>query len=226
MDVLTREQVQSYEENGYLLASGLIPDEVSLAAEAAMWRILNVSPNETVIWEDQHSRHSHFDGPELTACYTPAFLEAAKTLAEQEGDEGGEFLAPDRPYAINVFPVQGEWSWPGPHIDHAIKSHGHKTFPRAFRIATMTFLNDVPPHGGGTVVWPGGHRKLRALAESDPERYEMMWRLNEELDRADLGDPVELTPRRGDVLFYHYLCPHAGSRNVSDRPRFALNMKW
>jgi ectoine hydroxylase-related dioxygenase (phytanoyl-CoA dioxygenase family) len=28
------------------------------------------------------------------------------------------------------------------------------------------------------------------------------------------------------VLFYHYLLAHAGSMNTSDRPRFALNMKW
>jgi len=41
-----------------------------------------------------------------------------------------------------------------------------------------------------------------------------------------LSRPVELTPRRGDVLFYHYLCAHAGSMNTSSRPRFALNMKW
>jgi ectoine hydroxylase-related dioxygenase (phytanoyl-CoA dioxygenase family) len=90
----------------------------------------------------------------------------------------------------------------------------------------MTFLSDVSEHGGGTVVWPGAHQKLRALAESDPEKYEMMWVLNQSMKEVNLGEPVETTPRRGDVLFYHSLCPHAGSKNISDRPRFALNMKW
>jgi ectoine hydroxylase-related dioxygenase (phytanoyl-CoA dioxygenase family) len=90
----------------------------------------------------------------------------------------------------------------------------------------MTFLNDVAPHGGGTVVWPGSHLKIERLANSDPSRYEMMWVLNQELDRADIGDPVELTPKRGDVLLYHYLCAHAGSQNTSDHPRLALNQKW
>jgi len=37
---------------------------------------------------------------------------------------------------------------------------------------------------------------------------------------------VETTPGAGDVLFYHYLCAHAGSQNTSTQPRLALNMKW
>ena len=45
-------------------------------------------------------------------------------------------------------------------------------------------------------------------------------------ERYLVGEPVELTPRRGDVLFYHYLCAHAGSKNTSAVPRLALNMKW
>jgi ectoine hydroxylase-related dioxygenase (phytanoyl-CoA dioxygenase family) len=53
-----------------------------------------------------------------------------------------------------------------------------------------------------------------------------MWVLGQAIRELDLGGPVELTPKQGDVLFYHYLCAHAGSMNTSDRPRLALNMKW
>jgi hypothetical protein len=222
MSVLSPEQIEAYERDGCLLVSGLIPDSVSAAAEAAMWSVLRASPSDPATWA-QAQGHRGLDSPEIAACYAPEFLEAAMILA---GEPDGGFRPPSRPYAINVFPSEGEWSMPGPHIDHAIKEHGHKVFPRAFRIAAMTFLNDVAPHGGGTVVWPGAHKKLRALAESDPERYELMYTLNHAFDQVDLGEPVEMTPKRGDALFYHYLCPHAGSKNVSPRPRLALNMKW
>lgn len=221
--MLTKEQRQSYESAGYLLASGLVPFEIGAAAEAAMWRLLGVSPTDPDSWAALRRGHGSFDSPELVACYTPAFLAAAAQLA---GEDLATMHPPRSAYAINVFPRPGPWTLPSPHIDHAIKEHGHRTFPRAFRIAAMTFLNDVPPHGGGTVVWPGSHRRLEALARSDPERFELMWSLNQSLKETDLGEPVELTPRRGDVLFYHYLCAHAGSMNVSDRPRFAMNMKW
>ncbi len=61
--------------------------------------------------------------------------------------------------------------------------------------------------------WSGqSHQKLEQLARSDPARYETMWALNQDIETVDLGDPVETTPKRGDVLFYHYLCARAGSR--------------
>ena len=222
MTVLTAEQTQQYAAQSYLLVSGLIPELVAESAARALWHLLQASPSDPGSWTQQQA-HQTFDSPELTACYTSAMLGAAAQLA---GEMPETIQAPKRAYAINVFPAPGEWRWPHPHIDHAIKEHGHKTFPRAFGIAAMTFLNDVPRHGGGTVVWPGSHRLLENLALSDPARFEMMWALNRELPGLKLSAPVELTPRRGDVLFYSYLCAHAGSQNVSDQPRLALNAKW
>lgn len=222
MSVLSDAQRSQYARDGFLLVSGLIPDGISAAAETAIRRALQIDAGDPMTWAAP-SGHRSIPDPELTAVYTPQFLQAA---AELVGEDPLLFNPPKAAYAINVFPQPGPWQWPEPHIDHAIKEHGHKTFPRAFKIATMTFLSDVPPHGAGTIVWPGSHRRIEALARSDPDRYEMMWVLNQDLDKAGIGEPVETTPHRGDVLFYHYLCAHAGSMNTSDRPRLALNMKW
>lgn len=221
--MLTEQQQHQYENDGCLLVSGLILPETAAAAEAAMWQLSGASPDDPAGWAELPRGHQTWESPELLACYAPEYLAAAARLA---GDDPAGFRAPRRGYAINVFPREGPWEWPRPHIDHAIKEHGHKTFPRAFRIAAMTFLSDVAPHGGGTVVWPGSHRRIEALARSDPQRYELMWALGQALREIDLGEPREMTPKRGDVLFYHYLCAHAGSANTSPRPRFALNMKW
>jgi hypothetical protein len=220
---LSADQVAQFQRDGFLLVSGLIPSEAAAAAESAMWRCLGVSPGDSASWQTVPPGHRSFEEPALVACYTPAYIAAAAQLA---GDDPSTFRTPTRAYAINVFPRTGEWQWPRPHIDHAIKDHAHKTFPRAFRIAAMTFLSDVEPHGGGTVVWPGSHRQIEALARSDPQQYEYMWPLGQAIRGLKLAEPVEQTPRRGDVLFYHYLCAHSGSDNVRERPRFALNMKW
>lgn len=221
--MLSEAQARAYDEQGYLLASGLIPDPIATEAEASMWRLLDARPDEPSAWAYVPPGHRVYDEPALVACYTPALLEAAARLAE---DDPATIRAPTRAYAINLFPKPGEWQWPKPHIDHAIKEAGHHVFPRAFRVASMVYLSDVPPHGGGTVVWPGSHRQLEALARSDPERFDLMWALNQEVGRIELNSPVELTPRRGDVLFYHYLCAHAGSANTSNRVRLAMNAKW
>ena len=223
MAVLTAAEVDQYTMESYLLVSGLIPENAAKTAQEAMWKLLEASPDDPKSWESIKYAHRAYESPELLACYTRSFLAEAAQLS---GDLAETFHVPTHAYAINVFPTPGEWNWPRPHIDHAIKEHGHKTFPRAFRIAAMTFLSDVPSHGGGTVVWPRSHALLHSIAMSDLARYEMMWTLNQELKGIDLGDPVEMTPKCGDVLFYSYLCAHAGSQNTSDRPRLALNVKW
>ncbi len=95
-----------------------------------------------------------------------------------------------------------------------------------FRVASMLFASDVESHGGGTLVWAGSHKKILALAQSDPDYYALMSNLNNELDKANIGEYVELTPKRGDILFYHTLCGHSGSMNVRNTPRLAMNAKW
>ena len=215
MGALLKRQVEEFGERGYLVVSGLIPDEISRAAEVRLRAMVDSG--------ESGGAHGRFDEPTLTACYTDAMLRAAAELANEDLTL---FPPPNEAYVINALPSPGSWEWPEPHIDHAIEKDGHKTFPRAFMIAAMTYLSDVDVHGGGTIVWPGSHLRLKALAESDPARYGFMWALNRDINKVDIGDPVELTPKRGDVLFYDTLCAHAGSMNVTVRPRLAMNRKW
>jgi ectoine hydroxylase-related dioxygenase (phytanoyl-CoA dioxygenase family) len=139
-------------------------------------------------------------------------------------------IVPLRPprvtYTISVFPTKHAWEWPKPHIDHAIQEDAHLTFPPPFIVGCLIYLNDVPPHSGGTVVWPGSHRRLEAFARAHSDEYKYMWALNRDIELAGLSAPIELTARAGDVLFYQYLCAHAGSLNTGPEPRLALSHKW
>lgn len=223
--VLNQDQIASYLDEGYLLVSGLIPPATVRRAEAAMWRCMGLSPDRPDEWPGDFPGHAGYADAEVTAVYTDALLTAAWQLSEGDLDRS-RFRAPSSGYAINTFPTDEAWAPHGPHIDHSIKEHGHESFPAAFRLASMTFLHDVAPHGGGTVVWPGSHKKVASLARSDPERYRAMWVLGGDLEKAGIGECVEIVPRAGDVLFYHVFCVHSGSRNVSAYPRLAMNMKW
>jgi hypothetical protein len=219
---LTQNQLDAYARDGYILLSGLIPDDIAAAAAGTLWEGMGAQPDNPETWPDSRYTHHH-DQAEIVACFTDDYLRAASQLC---GESLEHIKTPRGATAINIFPSTEAWQNPHPHIDHAIKEHGHKTFPRPFHVATMTFLSDVEGRGGGTAVWPGSHQQIEALARSDEAHYEYMWVLNKELDKAGLNDPVVLIPQRGDVLFYAYLCAHAGSKNVSTRPRLALNYKW
>lgn len=211
MAVLSAEQCAQYQRGGYVLVSGLVPPDLAAAGQAAMERVA------------AGTKYGGTNDPDIVRCYTPALLAAA---AELGGGDPASYRAPTSALAIIAQPTAEPWHWPTPHIDHAIKDHGHRVFPHEFRVASMLFLSVAPSHGGGTVVWPGSHTTLEDTARKSPEQYELMWTLNQELKSLDLGEPVELTPLCGDILFYQYLCAHAGSMNTSDRPRLALNYKW
>lgn len=212
MSLLTPEQRAEFDQQGFLLVSGLIPTEILHAAQTTMDRILA-------------ERNTYSFGTDaFGACYTEPLCQAAAELGGEP--ERGAYFPISSALAIIAPPSEGEWTWPGPHIDHAIPQHGHHVFPRPFRIASLLYLREVEPHGGGTVVWPGSHRKIERLAQSDPTHYELMATLNQELGKADLGAPQEVISKAGDILFYHYLLAHAGSKNTTSRPRLALNHKW
>ncbi len=229
MGVLTEEQIEQFEEEGYLVVSGLIPEDVAERAEAAMWRIMEMDPDDPETWKHEPTTAdqvqaarglSVFNGiqdPDIMACVTPEYL---SVTAELLGEESVH--PPESAHMQNKVPVYTEWALPRAHIDGLPKEHMHKTFPGPYRIASLIYLNDIGPRGGATAVFPGSHRKIQALAESDPEKYEYIIPLNKDLKTLDLGDPVELTPRRGSILFFTYNFGHNGTNNVSDRPRWMM----
>jgi hypothetical protein len=222
MYVLTLPQMRQYEDEGYVLVHGLIEPDIASAAAAALYRGLGADPTDKATWANVPSGSSH-SAPEIVACFTPMICAAAAELANESLPE---LPAPSSTFTINVFPQEGPWKPHGPHIDHSLERDGFKVFPRPMRIASIIYLNDVPEHGAPTVVWPGSYKKIEELAKSDPVQYELMMSLNRDLGKLDLGEPIQVSSKKGDILFYHYLTAHSGSANATDIPRLALVHKW
>src|SRR5262249_27095824 len=119
------------------------------------------------------------------------------------------------------------WSVTGPHIDGL----GNwqciiQSFPRPWTMFAMMYLHDVGHHEGTTVVYPGSHRKFQAMMRAEPERYRFLCQVADDFKKVDIGEPVEITAKAGDVAFIDQMLVHAGSVNCGKRPRFAMNMKW
>ena len=70
------------------------------------------------------------------------------------------------------------------------------------------------------------HKKMRGLAESDPEKYPYLWDVNSDMHKVDIGEGVEVVAKRGDILFYQNFFVHAGSKNANDYPRLACRNTW
>jgi ectoine hydroxylase-related dioxygenase (phytanoyl-CoA dioxygenase family) len=211
---LTAQQLHSYADDGFLVLPDVVDRKtVERARKALMTRIADGQANPL---------HAYVNDSAVVACFGRDVCAAAAELAGVRK----RFAPPRVTYTVSVFPTTQEWKWPPPHIDHAHEKDGFQTFPAPFRIACMIYLTDVQQHGGSTVVWPGSHRRLEALAMTDPQRYKYLATLYRDISKLDLGCPKEIVANAGDALFYHYLCAHSGSNNTRTQPRLALNHKW
>ena len=222
MSILTTEQRAAFDRDGFLLVPGLIPDEIAAKAEAAVWQSLGAEPNKPSTWEGKPVGLGQ-TSPDVLAIFSPKMAQLVDEICKEAAPN---WQPPPSSFALNIFPQGGEWSHYGPHIDHALDKDGFLTFPRPMRLASLLYLTDCKRDGAPTIVWPGSHKKIEALAKSDPERFRLMATLNRSLGELDLGEGIQVEGQRGDVLFYHYLCAHSGSRNARDYPRFAIAHKW
>lgn len=220
---LSDQQVLQYHRDGYLLVPCMVPGNFVSGAEAGMWECVGADPRAPETWAILGPHPHVLRDERFVATYTDSMLAAAAQLA---GEDVASFRRPTHALTINNVPVSRDWRPQQPHLDCTVVESRHRVFPRPYRIGTITYLTNVKRHGGGTLVWPGSHLELEALARTDPRKYKYLAALGTELGRVTRDPPVELTPSRGDVLFHHYLCVHAGSDNIGSAPRLAIIHKW
>jgi ectoine hydroxylase-related dioxygenase (phytanoyl-CoA dioxygenase family) len=227
VSALSYDQVYHFMEEGYVVVSGLIPKDVAARADEAAFRVVGIDINDPATWLT--AKHSTFsEDPALMAMYTPAVRTAAAQLASTDPHMFSMSRVPTNAYILTVKTESNpEWKVQGPHIDGAGNWQNIVcSFPRPWTMFAMIYLHDVPRHCGNTVVFPKSHRKYQALLRSDPERYRFLAQMNDDFSRVDVGEPVELLAKAGDVAFLDQMMMHAGTVNCGKRPRFAMNMKW
>ncbi|NKB71753.1 MAG: hypothetical protein GKR89_32155 [Candidatus Latescibacteria bacterium] len=215
---------RQYERDGFLLLSGLIDQEVSHTAAQFLLQQPGMQDDQTALrppdlYHEGRGLVEHYARRDasLLACCSDAFVDMTGLLVDQ-----ATMHRPDGIQTQNIVQSPRPWTNPGPHIDGIPKENKHRTFPGPYRIAFIFYLSNVEPEGGGTIGWPGSHKKVRQKAQSNPEAYQYLFDLNKEIPGLDLGEPVELLPRRGDILFFQHLWAHGATLNTHSQPRLAL----
>ena len=82
---ISEAQIEQYYRDGYLLVSGLIPEDIAAKAEAAMWRCAGLdSDNPPSSWEHIQGGICLYNSADLVNCFTPQCLAAAAQLTEED----------------------------------------------------------------------------------------------------------------------------------------------
>jgi hypothetical protein len=215
---LTPAQKQDIIDNGYTLLPGLVPP----ARVAAALRVINASLGEGSDPAQLDTLRSQSWCPELTD--HPAILDlltgtAAWALAES-AIGAGQLESVNHGQIAVRFPVTTEPGEVRPHLDGMYTPHNGVTKGEIANFTALVgvYLSDVPTDNAGNfTVWPGSHRRYaeyfgREGAES----------LLRGMPPVDIGDPVQTTPRAGDVVLSHYQIGHGVAPNVSPHIRYAI----
>ena len=236
--MLSRQQLAQFEEEGYLLLPSLIPQEIVTKAEGAMWQLMGMDADDPNSWGhfkrqplagfymEQLSNGNRIElfgvtHLDVLACCTSDYLTVLNQLASRYPEiPHCKDHRPDGVWALNQFPVSTEWKSPAPHLDGDFRDF--RLDPGTFRATSLTYLTDANSQGGTTVIWPEGPRRIRKFRKKNPEFSNHVRDVRALFPEMDLGEPLEVVAKQGDVLFFHHLLPHSGTMNVGPSPRFAI----
>ena len=124
VSMLSPEQLAQYGQDGYLLVSGLIPEEPLANAETTMWSVLGMDRDDPTSWSPLPEKadglitntnrglieHFGLQSPELLACCTPAFYEMQEQLAQENPDAFHcQNSQPEAIWTLSVFPISNDW---------------------------------------------------------------------------------------------------------------------
>lgn len=249
--MLTNEQIAEFELHGLLSLPQTVPAAKALAMRDRLWAFLSVIHGRK---QDDPTTWTSIDGrvrfKMLTR--TGAFDDLREHLPEPITDLLGPAWNPPEHWGgpLVTFPdPEHEWAIPATrwHVDSTAWST-EEVLPG---LVAFTFLDDVLPHGGGTLVITGSHRitwqlcqraggfmktsKVKTKLARDYPWFADLWRepvtdsgqLRRYLhDGAIIDDThvrvVELCGQPGDVMLMNQRILHVAAPNALDSPRMML----
>lgn len=217
MPVLSADDRDFFEANGYVIVPEAVPPANLDAVIAALWEFLGMDPNDPQDWY----REPHRPGGMVEMYQHQALWDnrqyprVHEAFTEILGTEK-LWVSEDR---VCMKPPQ--------HPDHP--EYDHKGFihwdtdtsrlPQPFRVQGVLCLTDTTEDMGGFQCVPGFHRVLAEWVRTQPAD-----RNPRAPDLNALPPGMKVTPipaRAGDLIVWNTLLAHGNGHNVSPRPRLA-----
>ena len=214
--VLSPEQIQFWEENGYLRISKVVEDQPCDEVAQQIRRHLNVDLNHPATWYMEH--------PDWQGIMVQLYQnEVMETVRKQENIRQifADLYQTDHLVAntekLGYNPPECEvWQFQHGklHLDIDLDK------PVEFEVQGILYLNDVAENGGAIQLVPGFHQRFEEWITqfSSLERAHTSMRLTEV--------PQRITGEKGDLILWRNTIPHAATSNNSTLPRFVQYLSF
>ncbi len=213
-DVLSPEDLEHFESQGYVVLRQAVPPAQVAAAVDAIWRFVGMDPDDPDDWyRPPHSpsglveiyqHQALWDNRQSPRIYR-AFCQLWKT--------DKLWVSLDR--ASLKLPLSAkhpDWKWPAfMHWDLDLSTET----PVQFGVQGVLCLSDTTADQGGFHCIPGMHREVLEWSKLPPDRREPR------ILPFDHSRTRAIPAKAGDFIFWHRALPHGNGINRADRPRIA-----
>ena len=216
-DVLSADELRHFEEHGYLVLRGAVPQAQCHAARQAIWDYLGASAGDAASWYRPHPGKRGLmlqfsDHPALEEIRHGAYLRRAYQQLYGSGTsiyptiDKVSFNPPETP--------QDRFLGSALHWDVSLK------LPIPFKLQGMLYLSDCPARHGAFHCVPGfQHRIADWLRELPPGAAPREW-------AAGNLQPVAVEGNAGDFIIWHQALPHCATPNRGPSPRMVQYLTY
>ena len=244
MHELTQDQIDEFQDRGYLRVPQQVPEEVCLGLRDQIWHRLEkrgFARDQPETWIEAYGNNPRLKDIRRLKALGELYTEDVRQMGFQLLGSQGEHN--DRQLLLLTFPdkVTGYTQSPAGFTAQA----WHTDCPRvpnvnAPGIIVLSYLDDVEASGGGTVIVAGSHRictsKDHPIRSKQLKRYLRRSELgktifekatNQTLDVRGISETfddvllevVELSGKAGDVIFVDGRTLHSIASNRNAKPR-------
>jgi Phytanoyl-CoA dioxygenase (PhyH) len=214
--VLSLEDLQFWEEYGYVIVRNAISPEDCATSRSAIWDFLGMDEKDPESWYKPTDvlqgimvplyRHPALDKNRASPRIRKAF--------EQLWGHNNLVVTTDKtgfnPPETDSFTFRGT----GLHWDVSLAQ------PIPFGVQGILYLTDTVAEQGALTLVPGFHRTigdwLLQLPEGTNPRNENLTKFN----------PVPIAANAGDFIIWHHALPHGSSPNRANTPRIVQYLYW
>jgi hypothetical protein len=209
--ILNSEQMQFWEQNGFIKISEAVSADECKQVEKAIWDFLSASLAESDSW---YRSHSGVKGLMLTLAHHPSLN--ALRQSEKIRNIFRQLYGTNR-----IFPLVDKCSFNPPETDNyrfrgsALHWDTSIKCPIPYVLQGMMYVNDVEPNGGAFSCVPGFHQKFEKWVSQFPLQTDIRAMALSQL-KAE-----EIPGKAADFIIWQQALPHAATPNKGKYPRLA-----
>ena len=215
-NVLSKEDLDFWDENGYIIVKNAIPISDCVETQKAIWNFLEMNPNTRETW---YKGHSELKGLMLNFFNHPTLNKNRSSLRIQKAYE-------QLYKTTNIYKTIDKVSFNPPESKH-FKFLGSPLhwdvslkLPIPFGLQGLLYLTDCDETEGAFHCVPGFHRKIEQwLGELKPTD-------NPRVVAEEKLKPVAVTGNVGDFIIWHKALPHCATPNLGSSPRMVQYLTY